>query len=408
MPDVDDLREADLARLRAVAPDPAWQHYLDAMAEAARLGHSGAPTPRVNRARVRVIGLESELVHDEALLHRLRAAVPTLTGKARGFVTDLVVPDVEVLWREGELLQDPRVGLSGAVTLVPTFYLVDHRQQPTAWQWHEEEGPYCLPEHAWPEDRLMRDWTRLGGAPTRLPDVPLPEDAVFLLQLDLASCHERVAFDSSLREVFASAGLPAAGVLQLFHRLTGDSSTEADLAGGGATVVYLPDREQVARTGVVDTGETDYRPHDVSVEHLPTFRLAGAGEGTSGDVADEVFARLQELVRLTDITARRGEHTTDFDRSWQRDPLTAWEAPSTHFLGEAAPEHPLDEEYVDLLNQQLPLTATGDEHRILFEVASDTVFDHVFGDSGRLQVWIRDSDLRSCRFDDVVSFVRSG
>lgn len=408
MPDIDDLREADVPPLRAVSPDPAWQHYLDAMAEAARLGHSRAPTPRVNRARVRVLGLERELVRDEALRRQLRDAVPTLRGKARGFVTDLVVPDVEGLWREGELLADPRVALSGAVHLVPAFYLVDYRRQPTARQWHEEEGPFCLPEHAWPEDRLMRDWTRLGGAPTRLPDVPLPEDAVFLLQLDLNTCNESLIFDDGLREAFALAGLPATGILQLLHRLTGDSSTEADLPGGGATVVYLPDREQVARDGVVDTGPTAYRPHNASVQALPTFRLQAAGAGVGGDVADEVFERLQELVRLTDITARRGEHTTDFNRSWQRDPLTAWEAPSTRFLGEPAPEHPRDEEYTDLLDQHLPLTATGDEHRLLFQVASDTVFDHVFGDLGRLQVWIRDSDLRSCRFDDVVSFVRSG
>lgn len=66
----------------------------------------------------------------------------------------------------------------------------------------------------------------------------------------------------------------------------------------------------------------------------------------------------------------------------------------------------LDEGDLDVLYRDLPL-ATGDQHVLLLNIAGEHSFDTLFGDSGRLEIWMRDSDLRAARFDNAVSFIRS-
>jgi uncharacterized protein YwqG len=43
----------------------------------------------------------------------------------------------------------------------------------------------------------------------------------------------------------------------------------------------------------------------------------------------------------------------------------------------------------------------------MLNITGEHSFDSVFGDGGRLEIWIRDTDLRAARFKSVVSFIRS-
>ena len=52
-------------------------------------------------------------------------------------------------------------------------------------------------------------------------------------------------------------------------------------------------------------------------------------------------------------------------------------------------------------------SCTDDQHRLLLQVSSLGVLDECFGYSGCLEIWVRDSDLRSQDFGHVVSFICS-
>ncbi|MFO7690595.1 MAG: DUF1963 domain-containing protein [Cryobacterium sp.] len=58
------------------------------------------------------------------------------------------------------------------------------------------------------------------------------------------------------------------------------------------------------------------------------------------------------------------------------------------------------------LRRELPLAADN-HHVLLLNITGDQSFDTAFGGGGRLEIWIRDTDLRAARFGSIVSFIRS-
>jgi hypothetical protein len=156
----------------------------------------------------------------------------------------------------------------------------------------------------------------------------------------------------------------------------------------------------VRRRTAIDPSASSYAASHASYRALPTFRAAPhAGPGT----LDRVDQLQEEAYRV----ARNGSYTDEYLRDLQHDPFIARVGAVAHLFGLPSPDSDIADEDRALLNERLPLTAPDDEHLLLLEVAADHTFDLVFGDGGRLEIWIRSSDLASARFDDVVSFIRS-
>lgn len=55
----------------------------------------------------------------------------------------------------------------------------------------------------------------------------------------------------------------------------------------------------------------------------------------------------------------------------------------------------------------LPLSVAGDEHSLVLDLESWTAQEGWFGDAGSLEVWMRDSDLQSRRFDHAWWLIRT-
>nr|WP_238986041.1 MULTISPECIES: DUF1963 domain-containing protein [Kocuria] len=49
--------------------------------------------------------------------------------------------------------------------------------------------------------------------------------------------------------------------------------------------------------------------------------------------------------------------------------------------------------------EALPLSAPGDERRLVLDLESWTTSKGWFGDAGSLEIGMRNSDLEACRFD---------
>jgi len=144
------------------------------------------------------------------------------------------------------------------------------------------------------------------------------------LQVDLTAWVESAEHLDDVAHVLASAPLPTSGVLQLFHSTTGDSRTDPDTPGGGATVLHLTP-EQVQSGAYVDLAAADYPAHQVIATAPPTF-------GFVDHAADRVVDTVVELQRRTDVLARGLSLSREYVRAERRNPFTAVEAPSTHVL----------------------------------------------------------------------------
>ncbi|WP_299040317.1 DUF1963 domain-containing protein [uncultured Pseudokineococcus sp.] len=384
--------------LRSVE-EPLWQEYLDALEAVQESDERGDPPARRNKANDRAVEVGERLLAVPGLLERLRALVPSVRDadecEALGGVLDVPVHE---LWRTPEaLLADPRVDLPpGSVRVAPALYLPEMR---------EVEDDEELLDQLHPENLLERgtDLTRLGGPPLRVPGRQTPAEP-FLLQVDLAMLTEEARWRSEVADLLASVPLPAEGVLQLFHSTTGDSCTDPELPGGGASVLHLT-AEQLRSGAYVEPEAADYPAHVVSASVLPTFAVID--DEDDDDLVGRLFDGVVELQRRSDIIARGGTPSPDYVRAARRDPFTAVEAPCTHLLGVPHHDCVLQPEDRQVLDERLPLQGE-DRHVLLFEVASETVFDTVYGDLGRLQVWVRAEDLAAARFDDVVSIWQSG
>jgi len=373
--------------------EPLWQEYLDVLEAAQETSEQGEAMARQNKASARAYEVGERLLAVPGLLERLRALVPSVRDadelEALGGVLDVPVHE---LWQTPEaLLADPRVDLPpGSVEVVPALYLPEMREV------EDEE----LLDQLHPENLLERstDLTRLGGPPLRVPGRQAPVEP-FLLQVDLAMLTEQARWQPEVADLLASVPLPAEGVLQLFHSTTGDSRTDPEVSGGGASVLYLT-AEELRSGAYVELEAADYPAHLVEASVLPTFVVV------DDDPTGRLFEGVVELARRSDIIARSGTPSPDYVRAERRDPFTAVEAPCTHLLGAPHHDYVLQPEDRQVLDERLPLQGE-DRHVLLFEVASETVFDTVYGDLGRLQVWMRAGDLAAARFDDLVSIWHS-
>ncbi|MFP7761622.1 DUF1963 domain-containing protein [Marisediminicola sp. LYQ85] len=188
-------------------------------------------------------------------------------------------------------------------------------------------------------------------------------------------------------------GLPATGVLQIFHDLTETYGWEpADCDARGWVVRWLENPDFAHLTD---------SPDDVD---LPTaacqaYAVVGCHSiPSSMEFADESFD-------VFDAVERAGE---EINRAWTRqrtgDPDAAV-VPVTHLFGHS--QSGVDGDVSAVLSAALPLTAAGDEHRLIVDIESWTTLDAWFGDAKPLEVWMRQSDLEARAFDQAWCLIRT-
>lgn len=345
--------------------------------------------PKWNALQDRWNRAADELTHDSDLLEQLCRAVPaTVDRRDRALLAQLLsVPLDEIPAEKEAILADPRVGLTaGQVGIAPAVYLVDIDSHP------EDVSLYEV-DNAEP-DEPYHDLTRMGGRPTVGPwGQP---DSPFILQVDLGTA---LYEDTTVGAFVTTTSLPAGGLVQLFHSTTGDSRTDSDSPGGGATLVYVPESALQQRTRA--DGEELFAARRIQMMVLPTFRF---GTDQLPDATSLAVIALQERA---DAIARRGTRIDEEAYAARTDPLAEKVPSVTRLFGLPWFDSDDSQETRDLLAKDLPLSASDDHHVLLFDVSSDTVLDGIFGDSGRLEIWVRASDLAASNFSHVVSFIRS-
>jgi hypothetical protein len=375
--------------------DPAWQRYLelaDRIAELTPRIHE-VPVARWNALADEANAALTEVRADRDLLTELRGRVEDTTNPADlALLHEVLTGALFELGGDIEALRaDPRVGdVADQLQIEPAIYLAEQ---------NSEGDPYEV-EQVWPEDEEYRDLSRIGGAPTLTPaSRPAQDDAVFLLQVDCSALTREAEHDEVLASVLRRYPLPERGLLQIFHTTLGDSRTDPDRRGGGATVRHLEEADVRRRTDL-DLSAPAYPVSPIAFHALPTFRAAPHADLAALDRVDQLQ---EEAYRV----ARNGSYTDEYQTDLERNPFTARAGAVAHLFGLPSPDSDIADEDRALLNERLPLTVPEDEYLLLLEVAADHTFDLVFGDGGRLEIWIRSSDLAAARFDDVVSFIRS-
>lgn len=285
------------------------------------------------------------------------------------------------------LLADPRVRLdSSHVSTELSIYVVEQEPLDDDYPF-EELGP----------DEDWRDLTRIGGNPTTVDGFPPPTGRDFLLQVDLAAVAREAAYSEGLASAVRRHALPKEGLLQVFHSTTGDSRTTAD-SGGGATVRLLP--EEALRRRTTPAGRNPWPAWQASCVALPSV---AAAPGSADDVERIVNAVSEDLNRA----ARNGSFEQAFLVDFERNPFTARVDAVTRMFALSSPDFEHSVEDSMTLASRLPLAGPDDKHVLLFDIPADRAFGQVFGDSGRLEIWIRATDAKAHRFDEVASFIRS-
>lgn len=309
---------------------------------------------------------DTSAVEDLALLHTVLGGVVFDHGA-----------DLEAL------MTDPRVFAANGVEVRAALYLPEIES---------EADPYDAEavEDEW------RDLTRVGGSPTAAFFSP-PTDRVFLLQIDLRALRRRADDDDEISAVLREHPLPESGLLQIFHTTVGDSRTDPDAPGGVASILH------VSEGAVIDSHTTAidrlFPTYTADIMVLPTFRHRP-------DAPDEVADLVEGLQEDVYRTARNGSYPPGYDEAFSRDPFAARAGAVTHLFGLQSPDSDLAPEDCELLARELPLTGPSDTHVLLIEVAGDRVFDCGLGEDGRLEIWIRASDLAQHDYSRLVSFIR--
>jgi hypothetical protein len=75
-------------------------------------------------------------------------------------------------------------------------------------------------------------------------------------------------------------------------------------------------------------------------------------------------------------------------------------------LGFPAPDFSGEDDSA-LLHQKLPLRGERDRHVLLLNIAEGWTLRDLLGDDGRLEFWMRASDISRSQFDEAVTFLRS-
>ncbi|MEX5303951.1 DUF1963 domain-containing protein [Kocuria sabuli] len=185
--------------------------------------------------------------------------------------------------------------------------------------------------------------------------------------------------------------MPTTGVLEVFHDLHtfGHEAGDGGVAAWSVRRVAEPDRT----TLVEPPAEVDVpAPVCQLVPAMPGFTLPPAADAAGGPQDGFNTARvLEEALQKAWLAQRAG--------SAEGHPV-----PVSHVY--ARSQHGEINARV-LLDEVLPLSAPGDEHRLLLDLESWTTLEGWFGDAGSLEVWARRSDLESCRFDRAWCLVRT-
>ncbi|HMR50220.1 MAG TPA: DUF1963 domain-containing protein [Arachnia sp.] len=379
-----------------VIDDPRWRRLAETYLKREDLGSPElVGSARWNRAFDAWSEAFDAVVGDRELLRQARSLVSsTSAGTSLRFLHEVLrLPVLDYQLDVRKLLADPRVDLRpGDVDWQFALYVVEH----TIWG---REDPY---ESDALTPGLVRRLSRIGGAPTVIPGRLIPDDP-FLLQVDLNEQLRGSLSLSPAKRFVRNSGLPRGGLLQLFHTTDGDSSTNPAVPGGGATVLYLTEKELRHRRTAHPSKDCIMFPvHDARLEVLPTFSWR------SGVDDEKVLLKVIELQRAVDRLARGEEVSAEMSLSEAKNPFSVVDEPPSRLLGLQHYDYrPLEPADVELLASRLPLADAEDEHVLLFNVTSEFSYDGVFGDAGRLEIWMRRSDLRALRFDDVVSLIHS-
>ncbi|WP_159797039.1 hypothetical protein [Puerhibacterium puerhi] len=325
---------------------PAWQRYLalrDRIVELAPRIHE-VPAVRWNALADESTAALATVHADPDLLAALRERVARATDPAELVALHEVLTGA-VLEHGGDvaaLRADPRVrDVADELEIEPAVYLAeaDH-----------EADPYEA-EEVRPEDEDLRDLSRIGGAPTRTPGArAVPEDAVLLLQVDLGNLASGARHHEELAGVLRRRPLPADGLLQVFHTTLGDSRTDPDRPGGGATLRYLTEAD-VRRRTAPDLSAPAYPVAQVTATVLPTFRAAPHAGPAALD-------RVDQLQEEAYGVARSGAFTEEYLRDLERDPFAARAGAVAHLFGLPSPDSDVAAEDRALLHERLPLTET--------------------------------------------------
>ncbi len=125
---------------------------------------------------------------------------------------------------------------------------------------------------------------------------------------------------------------------------------------------------------------------------LPGFTLPPAADTADGPEEEfETAQTLEESLQRAWLAQRTGS-------------TQGYPGPVSHVYGHS--QHGEIHARV-LLVKVLPLSVPGDEHRLVLDLESWTALEGWFGDAGSLEVWMRASDLDSCRFDHAWCLIRT-
>ncbi len=251
------------------------------------------------------------------------------------------------------------------------------------------------------EEELRELWTTGGwiswlGGPAVAPLEQWPRRAdgaalAHVLTLDLADLNG--VLDAQGKAVWPGLreGLPAVGVLEVFHDLQSFGYDAEDGANGTWLVRWVPEPD---RRSFVEPPADLGTPGPVCqpVMALPGFTLPPAADRAGGPLQEFSTAQaLEEALRRAWLAQRFG--STD----GQPTPVSHVYGHSQH--GEINAR--------ELLHTFLPLTSPGDEHRLIIDLESWTTLEGWFGDAGSLEVWLRASDLSAGRFENSWCLIRT-
>jgi hypothetical protein len=230
-------------------------------------------------------------------------------------------------------------------------------------------GPAALPLQAWP----------------RRPDgYPLAH----VLTLSLHNVDN--VFEEQYKEAFPEhrQGLPATGVLEVFHDLQTYGWEPEDRESGAWLVRWVGKPERSGFAEIPDDVDT---PTEVCQPGLilPGWSLRSPMD-FAGSERFEPAEELTEAFQRTWLLQQTGSHAEE--------PI-----PVTHVYGHSQNG---SAQAIGILEHALPLD-DGDDYRMILDVESWTHLAGWFGDAAPLEVWMRESDLSSCRFDEAWCIIRT-
>ncbi|ALJ21525.1 DUF1963 domain-containing protein [Microbacterium sp. No. 7] len=354
------------------------------------MGAPNVPVRKWNKAIDSMLAAADAVRANPVLLERLKALPrDALPDDERPAWEDLLRPPVDELWDDpAALLADPRVGTT-SLDIARAVYLVE---DPLA----ERDGT----DHGFPDARKL---SHFGGLPLlghseRAPDSPL------LVQVDFGYL-PYASISRTETRILREGGVPTEGMLQVFATADSDSRTAPDLPGGGVIVRYIAENDVVAARWSHSDEDGDYPWRGLKFSPGVTTEIKVWSSSVS-ELARWVEEEAYSAARMgcPDPTGWYGgfpDEASGIDAPRMR------ARPVSHLLGAVAVDFALDDYDTAVLRQELPLEDALDEHVLLIELAGVQALEDAFGDEGRLQVWMRRSDLHARRFDRIVSFLMS-